>query len=335
MSHRTPVNRKKLTWPIVLVVAAALSGAWSEVYGGLIINPTFDSTITSDPNAAAIEGVINQAIGNYETYFSNPITVTIDFEEMTTGLGHSNWWYYTMSYQTFYNYFKAGATTADATTALAHLPSGTTNPVTGSTSIELKTANIRALGIPGSFPSGLSGGYDGIIGLNTHITDIGSPGSSGQYSLISTTEHEIDEILGLASALDGSLSNPLPEDLYRYTSTGARTYTTTGDNAYFSLDGTTDLARFNQDSAGDHGDWWSNNGAGNPGPNPPTQVQDAFLYPGTHPVLGVELRALNVIGYTPTPTPEPSTSVLLVTAVVAIVLGRVAYSRLSVVSPRG
>ena len=40
---------------------------------GLTITPSFDSTITSDPNAAAIENTINQAINTYETTFSDPI----------------------------------------------------------------------------------------------------------------------------------------------------------------------------------------------------------------------------------------------------------------------
>ena len=189
--------------------------ASTRTYAGLVITPTFDSSITSDPNDPSIDGVINQAINTYETRFSDPINVTITFQEMNTGLGSSNWWYYNISYQTFINALIADASTADDATALAHLPHGTTNPVDGSTSINVKTANLRAIGING-LNSGLAGGADGIIGLNTHITDIGSPGTSGQYSLLSTTEHEIDEVLGLASALPpNSLigNDPLPEDL--------------------------------------------------------------------------------------------------------------------------
>ena len=40
----------------------------------LIIDPTFDVSITSDPNAAAIENAINTTIGIYETDFTDPIT---------------------------------------------------------------------------------------------------------------------------------------------------------------------------------------------------------------------------------------------------------------------
>ncbi len=245
----------------------ALTG--SRAYAGLTISATFDSTITSDPNAAAIENTINTAINTYETKFTDPINVTIKFQEMTSGLGSSNWWYYDIPYQQFINALSADKTTADDITALAHLPTGANNPVTGSMNINIKTANARALGI-GLFPP--SGNSDGVIGLNTHITDIGSPGTTGQYSLLSTTEHEIDEVLGLGSALSGLAGgNPLPEDLFRYTVGGSRSFVTSGDNAYFSIDGgATDLVRFNQgnNAGGDYGDWWSHNGGGNPGPVP-------------------------------------------------------------------
>jgi hypothetical protein len=112
----------------------------------------------------------------------------------------------------------------------------------------------------------------------------------------------MDEVLGLCSGLDSSSSDPFPEDLFRYTTSGSRTYTTGGDNAYFSLDGVTDLARFNQNtdgySGGDYGDWWSS-GARAP------QVQDAAITPGATPNPKVELTALDVIGYHLVPAPVP------------------------------
>src|SRR5207247_4941127 len=57
------------------------------------------------------------------------------------------------------------------------------------------------------------------------------------------------------------------------TSSGNRTFTTNDDDAYFSIDGADLLARFNQDSGGDYGDWWT------AGVHQP-QVQDAFLTAG-------------------------------------------------------
>ena len=57
----------------------------TEATTGLIIHPTFDSSITSDPQAAMIEATINAAIAVYQSDFSNPITVTITFREMAGG----------------------------------------------------------------------------------------------------------------------------------------------------------------------------------------------------------------------------------------------------------
>ena len=292
---------------LFLVTLCAVSPGRAHAVG-LTITPTFDSTITSDPNAAAIESTINQAINTYESSFSDPINVLISFQAMTSGLGQSNTVLYKISYQQFSTRLTADATTADDNTALALLPIGASNPVTGSTQINVKTANLRAIGING-LPSGLPGGVDGIVGLNTHITDIGSPGTTGQYSLLAVVEHEINEVLGLGSDLPGGgfFSDPAPEDLFRFLASGTRSFTTnTSTHAFFSINGTTDLAQFdNQNDGGDFGDWQSN-------PLPAgtlPKVQDAFATPGAHPTLGVELRALDVIGYNL--VPEPASVTLL------------------------
>ena len=51
---------------------------------GLVIHPTFDSSITNDPNAAVIQATINRAISIYETLFTDPITIEIRFRYATT-----------------------------------------------------------------------------------------------------------------------------------------------------------------------------------------------------------------------------------------------------------
>ena len=51
---------------------------------GLIIHATFDSSITNNPNAAAIEAMINRAISIYESLFSDPITIEILYRYSTT-----------------------------------------------------------------------------------------------------------------------------------------------------------------------------------------------------------------------------------------------------------
>jgi hypothetical protein len=296
---RTHAHVHYRDWAVLAAfTAVAFLNSGTPARANLVITPTFDSSITSDPNAASIEGVINQAISIYESKLTNPITVNIEFASMNSGLGQSSTAFATLRYQSFINALTANATSADDATALAHLPNGPNNPVTGSTLINVKTANLKALGIAFSPPQ-----FDGTVSLNTHITDIGTPGG-GPYSLLATTEHEIDEVLGLGSALP-TLTNPFPEDLFRYNGSGGRSFTTSSTAlAFFSIDGTTKLAQFdNQNDGGDFGDWQSN-----PLPNGVSpQVQDAFATPGANPALGVELRALDVIGYNLSVVPEPST----------------------------
>lgn len=301
-----------------LVLLAALCLAAIGHASLITINPTFDATITRDPNAAAIESTINSAINYYDSTFTtsnafSPLTVNISFQE-GGGLGGSLTTVYKVNYSSFISALHT-ASSGDATdtTALAGLPISATNPVTGSTTINLKSANCRALGLGCTLAS------DGTITLNSSITNPGSPGSSGQYSLLAVTEHEIDEVLGLGSDANNTgnsfFNDPLPEDLFRYGLSGARVYNTPAgfDGAYFSLDGKTFLVQFNNTAnGGDYGDWWSSTA---PGANRPARVQDAFAYPGTNPTLATDLGtpeivALDAIGYNYA-TPEPATFLMV------------------------
>ena len=267
------------------------------------INAIFDSSITSDANAAAIQNTINTAIATYQSTFTDPITVTIRFLK-GGGLGSSSTYYQNLSYGTYLAALKTDAKSADDATANSNLPSVATNPVNGSSTINVKTANLRAVGISVNPPPGEPDSY---ISVNTALTSPGSPGTTGQYDLLVVVKHEIDEALGLGSTLPTiSQSTIFPEDLYRYNQNGSRSFTaSTAATAFFSIDGVTDLAEFNnQTTAGDFGDWRSN-------PLPlgtAPKVQDAFGTAGAHPALGVELIALDVIGYDRAVTPPSITS---------------------------
>ena len=260
---------------------------------GLTINPIFDSTILSDPNAALIEATIYAAIADFQSKFSDPITVTINFKLMTTGLGQSSTYFGNLPYSTYLAALKADAKTGNDFTAIALLPSLSTNPVSGSSTINVTLPNLRAVGIAANPQPGQP---DGIVYVNTKITNPGSPGTSGQFSLLTTLEHEIDEVLGLVSSLpDRPLNTIFSQDLYRYDQFGMRSFAT-GSNrlAYFSIDGVTRLAQYdNQNDGGDPGDWQSNPLPSGVSP----KVQDAFATPGASPALSVELTALDVIGF--------------------------------------
>lgn len=336
-------------FPLSACVWAALILSAIPARANLIITPTFDSSITGDANAASIENTIDAAIAVFESTYSTSITVPIYFQECSGGcLGESNFFFYTENYSAYYNALVATDANAAAIAGLtANGGNSAKNPVTGTTSIDLKSADARAVGIdiaPGCDPTGAAGSkgctfgnnassVDGIISLNTSITYPPGANNGSTYGLMSTVEHEIDEILGLGSSIpDTSASsgtanffdnNPAPEDLFRYSAPGtfAGSVNCPGsqNTAYFSYNGATVLSYFNNlCNGGDFGDWESN-------PIPAgfaAQVQDAFATPGAQPLYGInEVAALRAIGYTTT-VPEAATWILLLTSVPTFVFVR-------------
>ena len=295
---------------IIMAACAAILLSGTVTRANLVITPTFDSTITSDPNAATIESTIQQAIAVYESSFSDNVTVFITFTEMGTGLGQSSSSFNTISYQLYRSHLVSDATTMYDATALTQLPNTTANPVNGSTTMDLNLPNARAIGLTGVTPDGLggfvswdssAGSPDGQIFLNTSIMNLSRAiTNSGKWDLLGVTEHEINEVLGLGSALDGlNNGDPTPTgpvgtlDFYRYDQNGNRSFNTVSNaQSYFSIDGKTLLVQFNQYSGGDFHDWFSwPFGAAHP------RVQDAFSLNGKTPDMNVELIALDVIGY--------------------------------------
>ena len=294
---------------LVIASAVAYLAVCAPARASFIITPTFDSTITGDSNSVNIINTINSVIQVYQNTLLDNITVAIEFHK-AGGLGSSSSFFGNITYAQYLTALTADKKSADDTTALAHLGAGPNNPVNGTALINVKTANLRAVGISTAVA------FDGLIGINLDVTDIGSSGTTGQYSLVAVVEHEIDEVLGLGSALPSPpAGDPFPEDLFRYNSTGGRSFTASPATAYFSIDTTTLIARFhNTNDGGDYGDWET-------GAAPP-QVQDAFATVGAHPTLGPsEIRALDVIGFD-LAVPEPATGVLFGTALLFVVLAK-------------
>jgi hypothetical protein len=287
-----------------MILAGGVAGASGNLSilaapsSGLKIIPTFDSSITSDPQAATIQATINAAIAAYAANFSDQVTVSIKFQSMGSGLGMSSFFYETVSYSSYRAALVTHATTADDNTALAFVPNTGNNPVNANASVNITLPLARALGYSNSDPP--VGQFDGTISLNLSLLNYSSisPNPS-KYSLFATASHEIDEVLGLGSALNALLNGapaptgPIsPEDLFRYDISGVRSFTTAANaSAWFSLDGSTRLARFNQQQGGDFQDWYSFSGGQVP------RVQDAYAAQGAFPLLGVELTVLDVLGY--------------------------------------
>ena len=264
----------------------------------LVITPNFDSSITSDLNAAAIEATINQALQYYQTNITTPITVGITFSEMDSGLGQSSTYVTSVTYTQYRNALISHASSANDASALLSVPVGPNNPVNGTASVDSSLPLLRALGFNAAAP----GGNDSTISLNMSLMNINrSLIDPGKYDLMSVVQHETDEVLGLGSDLDSGVTNAdiRPEDLFRYASAGTRSFTTSSSaTSYFSINGgVTNLVGFNQvgpPGDSDYGDWSS---------SATPHVQDAFGTPGATPNIGVEATALDVVGYTFIPEP--------------------------------
>ncbi len=333
MPFVTPAPRRNRPWQALALAGSIILPAIGTPAHALTFNVTFDSTITSDPNASAIEGAINAALGVAEADISSNVAVKLVFQETSSGLGSSSTYIYQLSYYNYYNRLKAIDTASGATAAqqaaLASLGTAPTssssgNPVNGSTLVDVTGPEARALGITTPTVP-----FDTTISLNTSIT---SPPNtlSGYYSLESVAAHEIDEALGIGGT-GSTLGDSTPAvgtlDLYRYSASGTRSFSTiqtTTPYSYFSIDGgVTALAYFNQTSGADYADWLSN-----PIPNSfGTMVQDAYGQTGANPVLGTaELTALNVIGYSLTSSessgvtvPEPTSLAMLLPGMLGLV----------------
>lgn len=293
---KNPVSRWIL--PAIFLFTSTLPAS------ALTIVPIFDGTITNDPAAATIENTINQAIQVYQASFSDPITVSIKFAESSSGLGASSYLYVSPSYSSYLTKLTSQMTTVYDSNAVAHLPPGPNNPVNGSQSVNLHLPLARALGFVGGPESGQ---VDGTVYLNTSRMNLDRTSiDPAKFDLLAAASHEIDEVLGMASALNGlsngdpsPTGNVWPMDLFRYTQTrnGTRSFDTAlSTQAYFSLDGTNLLARFNQTAGLDFGDWYGWTSGVIP------QVQDSELLQGVTPDLGIEKIALDVIGFTLVPS---------------------------------
>jgi hypothetical protein len=236
---------------------------------GLTIHATFDSSITVNPNAAAIEAMINRAISIYESLFRDPITIQIRFRYATTApdgtplpagtAALSLSALYFGPWSTMINALEADGRTSNDFHANLSLPGSALSP-----NIVVKSANGRALSFdtpPDMFANGTigqGGPYDGIVTLNSAAPfQFTRPTSTGNLDAQRFTEHEMDEVLGLGSRLGHPGSNLRPQDLFSWSSPGHRNITSSGTR-YFSINGgVTNIVNFNQTPNRDFGDWLS------------------------------------------------------------------------------
>jgi hypothetical protein len=277
--------------------------ATTTATAGLIIHATFDRSITTNPNAAAIEAMINRAISIYESLFSDPITIQILFRYSATApngtplrsgtTSQSDIVVYTIPWSTYINALRADAKTSNDILANASLPGIALSP-----NIKPSSVGGRAVGLntpPGMSANGTLGGpFDGIVTLSSAVPfQFTRPPTVTNFDGQRSTEHEIDEVIGFGS--HASLSNLRPQDLFSWSSAGHRNISSSGTRYFSTNSGSTRIVYFNQNSSGDLGDWLS---TGCPQANP--YVQNAFSCAGqSSDITATSPEGINldVIGY--------------------------------------
>src|SRR5262245_34086852 len=279
----------------------------TEAITGLTIHPTFDSSITNNPNAAAIQTTINRAISYHESLFSDPITIQIRFRYSTTTpagrplpmgtLARTDFVVYPIPWGTYISALRADARSSNDSQANASLP-GTAL----SGNIKPSSAGGRAVGLdtpPAMFANGdvgQGGPYDAIVTLNsTAPYQFSRPPSPSNFDAQLSIEHEVDEAIGLGSRLGGNGSDLRPQDLFSWSSPGNRNISTSGTR-YFSINGgAANIVNFSQNPDGDLGDWFSEQC-----PQTHPYVQNAFACAGQYSDISAtspEGINLDVIGY--------------------------------------
>jgi hypothetical protein len=266
----TGLNRGTTYYYRVRPYDAAGAGNYSRVMAattvptvGLVIQPSFDSSITNSPNSAVIQATINRAISIYETLFTDPVTIEIRFRYATalpdgtpmTGLQQSLTVIYGVGWNTWINALRADATSSNDNIATASLPA---TALSGG--IIAASANGRALGQntpPAMFADGTvgtGGPYDGIVTLNSASSlQFGRPTDANRFDAQRSIEQGIDNIMGLLY----SLGNFMPNDLFSWSAPGQRNSDVEAAR-YFSIDGgVTNIINFNNNPNGSFAGWQS------------------------------------------------------------------------------
>jgi hypothetical protein len=321
-------------------IAFAVLGGATPAPGQLVISPTFDSSITGNANALAIENAINTSIGVYESLFTDNITISILYRYSNTApnggplisgaLAQSNSTQYSRFYNSYISALAADTSkSANDVTAIANLPAASAFP-NNPTRVDVSSANGRSVGFfntPGVMSAdgsvGVGGTLDGIVTLNSgaNLNFTRPVGNSGKFDALALIEHETDEVLGFGSilpnTLDGTSNAAIrPQDLFRYSAPHGLSLSASGAvSSYFSIDGgVTSIVAYNQNSGGDYGDW---------GSNATPLVQLAFVNPNTQSDVtqnSPEGITMDVIGYNLSSVPEPG-SLALVGGGAAVLFG--------------
>jgi hypothetical protein len=303
---------------LVLAGAATFALSASAEAGMLTIAPVFDSSITGNSNASNIEGAINTAIGTIDGLYTtgttpNNVSLTVDFSYNPAAAGNllsTSQFFYGYSYSAYQSALAADSTAnlsnTNLATGVAHLFNpGATMVLAYGQALQLANYGLTTPVFAGN----------AMININSNANfDFTRPVPSSQFDAIGGLEHELNEVLGgggAGSALNNFPADRGPTDIYRYSSPGTPSFTTSASaSSYFSIDGgVTSIVGFNQGAAppagcpgGDFGDWAPNGtGAGQRIQNACNNTGQDAAYTTSSPEYVME----TAIGWDPQAVPAP------------------------------
>ena len=282
----------RLSSPLrAVALGAALSGLTIAPAKAMIINVTYDPTVTANANSTAIQSAFESVVQHFEAAFANPIEVNVH-----VGWGKVNTVNIAAGKVGETRVSAAGSfRTFDSATALLKA-GGVTVPLpssdpTGTNRFLIPTAQAKALGMTGfTVPT-----YDAYIGFSSTYAFKQFAGAVSPllaYDFAGVAAHELEHALGRMSGLiSNSPVFAYAADLLRYSAPGTNSFSYNAA-AYSSIDGgTTSLGTHNTALTADRVDWSS--------PGTTRNTQNAQLETGKDYCLSTaDQRFMTGLGYT-------------------------------------